>query len=70
MFKKLKEKTGYVSIETVVVVGLVLLMGITIMISLYNQAKETSASSLGAIEEAQFLIANPLVEQEIVISIN
>ena len=49
--KKIKEKYGYISIETVIMFGLVLALGITIIGIFGNYQKELSAKVMGKIFE-------------------
>lgn len=52
MYTKLQEKAGYISIETVIIAGVMLLLGIVAINALFFSGKELSANGLGIVDEA------------------
>ena len=52
MLKFLKEKAGYVSIETIVVAGLMLALGVYALSELFVQGREASTAAADKLGEA------------------
>ena len=52
MFKTIREKAGYISIETVVVAGLMLCLGAFIIGSLFAKGQEVNTAAMDNIDQA------------------
>ena len=58
MLKFLKEKAGYVSIETIVVAGLMLALGFYAISNLFDTGKEAADSAIAKLGETADLIGS------------
>ena len=55
MFNKLKEKAGYVSIETVIIAGLMITLGVFAIGQLYSAGESVTADALTRVNSAMDL---------------
>lgn len=54
MFKKLKEKFGYISIETVIIFGVMLIFAMALINKFFFVGKELAGNGLGNVDQAFF----------------
>lgn len=52
LFKKLKSKKGYISIEVIIVAGLLLSVGVVSLMAFQSKANKVTKNSLTKVEEA------------------